>query len=282
MDRIRQIFEAHWNALIQRIPDFLEGFMVLMIFILIAFLVKRIVSKRIVDRTEDKLRARFIIRVMVNAIILLGIMLAMKAAGYGDIAAGLLAGAGISAFVVGFALKDIGENFLAGFLLSFSRPFRINDTIEVGDITGKVRALNLRNTHVKTFDGKDVFIPNANLIKQNLLNHTLDGYMRHQFIIGVDYGTDFTKARKILLEVVSNTNGVVTLPGKPSVIHDSLGSSTYNIKVQYWIDTFNQEISGAQLKTKLIENCLAALAEAQIETPGDILELRPLPKMVSA
>ena len=80
----------------------------------------------------------------------------------------MLAGAGISAFIIGFALKDIGENFLAGIILAFKRPFRVGDIVDINGLKGKVLTLNLRDTQIKTGDGKDVFIPNAVIIKNPL------------------------------------------------------------------------------------------------------------------
>ncbi|HAZ24509.1 MAG TPA: mechanosensitive ion channel protein MscS, partial [Algoriphagus sp.] len=99
---------------------------------------------------------------------------------------GLLAGAGITAFVIGFALKDIGENFLAGILLAFKRPFKVGDTVDINGIRGVVLNLNLRDTQIKTPDGKDVFIPNATIIKNPLVNFTIDGFLRYDFIVGLD------------------------------------------------------------------------------------------------
>jgi small-conductance mechanosensitive channel len=281
-EKLQASFSEYYESLIAKVPELVEGALVLILFMLLAAVVRRITSKRLESRTEDVLRARFIARVVRTAIILLGLTLAMKAAGYGEIAAGLMAGAGVSAFVIGFALKDIGENFLAGFLLSFSRPFRVNDIIEVDGFKGKVKALNLRNTHIKTFDGKDIFMPNATLIKNPLQNYTLDGYLRQEFTIGVDYSTDFAKAREVLQEVIDQNHAIAKNHAASSISYASLGASSYNIKIQYWQDMFDSPVAGSVLKTSLVEECLAALADNDIGTPGDIIELRPLPKIVTS
>jgi small-conductance mechanosensitive channel len=104
-------------------------------------------------------------------------MVVFRFVGLTGVVSGLLAGAGISAFIIGFALKDIGENFLAGILLAFKRPFRVGDLVDIGGIRGTVLILNLRDTQIKTPDGKDVFIPNANIIKNPLVNFTIDGFI---------------------------------------------------------------------------------------------------------
>lgn len=274
MEKIIESLRNHTDQLISKIPVFVEGIIVLVVFVIIAHFVRNMLNKRLENKTEDKLRAKFIAKVIYYAVIIIGLMLAMKVAGYGDVAGGLLAGAGISAFVVGFALKDIGENFLAGFLLSFSRPFRVDDTVEVNGITGKVKALNLRNTHIKTFDGIDVFVPNANLIKNSLKNYTLDGFMRYDYTIGVDYNSNFSQARETLLNVVNSHPGVDKTVGSPSVSYESLSPSAYNIKVTFWKNVFDNTYSTYVVKTELIDQSLEALSKIGIAIPGDILEIK--------
>ncbi len=98
----------------------------------------------------------------------------MQTLGLTGVAGGLLAGAGISAFIFGFAFKDIAENFLGGVILAFNRPFSLNDTIVIREFSGHIVALNFRTTHIKTFDEGDVFIPNSIVIKEPLTNLTRD------------------------------------------------------------------------------------------------------------
>ena len=88
---------------------------------------------------------------------MVALLLVLTIIGLGGVATGLLSGAGVGAFVIGFAFKDIGENFLAGILMAFDRPFNVGDTVELGGEKGKVIALNLRNTQVKSFDGIRIF-----------------------------------------------------------------------------------------------------------------------------
>jgi small-conductance mechanosensitive channel len=90
-------------------------------------------------------------------------------------------------FIIGFTFKDIGENFLSGILMAFKSPFRIGDLVQTGDITGYVTSLSLRETTLKSLDGKDVFIPNSTILKEPLSNFTIDGFLRYEFVIGVDY-----------------------------------------------------------------------------------------------
>lgn len=274
MEQILDIFNRQFDALVNKLPDLAVALLVMVLFTLVAIGIHRLINGRLKQRTEDKLRAMFIARVVKWAILLVGLMLAMKAAGLGDVAAGLLAGAGVSAFIVGLALKDIGENFLAGFLLSFSRPFRINDTIEVEGVKGKVLALNLRNTRIKTLDGKDIFIPNASLIKNNLQNYTLDGFMRFELEIGVDYDSDFSKTRKMIQQVLDDHPYVASDHAESKVVFGSLGSSTYNILVQYWVDMFNSGMHHTTIRTEVLDGILDQLNNAGVNMPGEVIELK--------
>ena len=89
-------------------------------------------------KLEDPLVARFIIRVVKVIFFIIAFLLCLQILGLGGIAAGLLGTAGVGAFVIGFALKDIFEHFLAGFLLAFNRPFRIGDVVELDENKGTV------------------------------------------------------------------------------------------------------------------------------------------------
>lgn len=277
IERITASFEQHWLGLLARLPFLLEAALVLILFVLLAYGVNSLVARRLQRRSKDRLRALFLARVVKWVVVLMGVTLAMRIAGYGDIAAGMLAGAGVSALVVGFALKDIGENFLAGFLLSFSRPFRIDDTIEVDGVKGVVRALNLRNTRVKTMDGRDVFIPNASLIKNNLQNYTLDGFMRYEFTMGVDDEADLALVRSTIHAVLKAHPRVASHHAPSAVNFNDLGSGVYNILVQYWVDMFDANTDPPTVRTELAEGILKAMNQAGVRMPPQVMEVRNAP-----
>src|SRR5690606_28293054 len=146
--------------------------------------------------------------------------------------------AGAGAIVIGFAFRDIGENFISGIILAFNRPFHVDDTVGIGDIFGKVKAMEFRYTKLKTFDGRDVYIPNSDVIKKAVFNYTEDGYFRLEFMVGIDYEDDIELAKKVILEAVQNSEGVIeNLEHECFVIVDSLGVSTVNLKVLFWTKT---------------------------------------------
>lgn len=156
-----------------------------------------------------KITAEYIAVVTKWAIIIAGILLAFQTIGLSGIAGGLLAGAGVSAIVIGFAFKDIAQNFLAGLILAFNRPFNVNDTVQINEIMGKVVGLDLRTTHILTFDSKDVYIPNGTIITSPITNYTRNGLIRMDFIVGIDYNDDITQAIRLIEETALTIEGVL-------------------------------------------------------------------------
>jgi|TARA_B110000090_G_C13046901_1_gene317957 small conductance mechanosensitive channel len=125
--------------------------------------------------------------------------------GLGDAVAWLLAGVGVTSIILGFAFKDIGENLRVGIMLAFNRPFNIGNVVEIDGFVGTVKALELRSTHLRIFNGKDIYIPNSSLIKNPRINYTQDGLSIHDYTVGLDYG-EFNK--DVMQEIDSTLLGI--------------------------------------------------------------------------
>lgn len=247
---------------------------ILTLFYFIANFLQKILEKRLLSRMDDPLLANFLSVTARLIIIMAGIMVVFRFIGLTGVVSGLLAGAGITAFVIGFALKDIGENFLAGILLAFKRPFRVGDLVDIQGIRGTVLTLNLRDTQLKTAEGKDVFIPNAQIIKNPLINFTIDGFLRHDFVIGLDYGSDYRGAMKVILDAILQVPGVLDNHKKPNVWILDLAESTLNLQVTFWVDTFDRRIGDMEVKTNAIVQVLEALEKAGFNLPARVLEIK--------
>ena len=285
-DRIVQSFQSFYESLLDRSPSILLGLIALVFFVFLGIAVKNIVRRRL--HFEDVLLKNFISRTIMIVFVIIGSVILLNQIGLGRAASGLLAGAGVSAIILGFAFKDIGENFLAGFFLAFSRPFSIGDIIEVESVKGNVTSMNFRNTQIRTFDGRDIFMPNAMLIKNPLTNYTRDGLQRHDFLVGLDYGDNIANAIQII-KVVLGKESRIPQEGElePFVQLEEFGTSTVNLRVYYWINSFNYTDSLAVLKTEVMRNVLEGLTEHGFTLPADIIELKiyqegqPIPVKVS-
>lgn len=243
-------------------------------FYLLANFLQRKLKVRLVRRMDDPLLANFLSVFFRLSILMVGLMIVFRVVGLTGVVSGLLAGAGISAFVIGFALKDIGENFLAGILLAFKRPFRIGDMVNIDNLRGKVITLNLRDTQIKTVDGKDVFIPNAQIIKNPLINFTIDGYLRYDFTVGLDYGSDYQRAIDVIQEVVPTIEGVLKNRKKANVWITDLAESTLNLQVTFWVDTLDDALGDMDIRTQVIIHTLQALEREGFNLPSKIIELK--------
>jgi small-conductance mechanosensitive channel len=272
---ISESFVVFFNKFIDQLPGIGLGLLIIILGILIATVIGRFAMKRISKRTQDPLMSRFLSRAIKITLILIAIMLALKAAGLGSITTGILTAAGASAVVLGFAFKDIGENFIAGVILAFNRPYDVDDTVEIGENFGKVKALEFRYTKLKTFDGKDVYIPNSDVLTKPVTNYTEDGFFRWDFIVGIAYEDDISSAKEAILEALNNEPDVIQDEIHENlVIEDELATSTVNLKVYFWVDTKDFRKSAMVTKGAVIRNIKEALENGGFSMPADIQEIK--------
>jgi small conductance mechanosensitive channel len=274
MDEIKFEMVEYYNSMLAYLPGLILGLVILFISGLFANAIKNKLSKVLVSRSIDPLIAKFIGRIVKATIVVIGFSFFLKTAGFGHIAAGLIGTAGIGVFVIGFAFKNIGENFLAGFILAFNRPFNIGDLVELNGEKGNIVGLNMRDTHLKTFDGRDVFIPNANIIKNTLVNYTIDGFIRNHITIGIDYISDIKKAIKVINDTLNALPGVLQELKSPSLAIDSLGKSSINLNAYYWMDTFDKSVNGSNVKIEIVERILSNLEHKEFYMPREIIEFK--------
>lgn len=275
LDDLAKNIQTYYHSFVALLPKLGLAIIVFTVLLLAARFIRNFSQNRLNSKMDDGLLARFIANFIGMVIILFALLLALRIVGLGGIAVGLLSTAGVGAFVLGFAFKDIGENFLAGIVLAFNRPFRIGDTVELNGQTGKVVALNLRDTQIKTSDGKDIFIPNSNVVKNAVVNYTTDGYLREEFTFVLDYSPDLEKVVGIMQKVLDESEAVIHDEGRmPDVNYGEMGASTLNVKSKYWIDTFRTNLPPAKLKMQLINQTLEALNAAGFYLPSDILKVK--------
>lgn len=205
----------------------------------------------------------------------IGIILALNILGLSQLVSGMLAGLGLSAFVVGFAFKDIAENFLAGILLAFNRPFGINDTIQIKEMFGRVTHLNLRTTVILTFDGRDISIPNAIVLKEPLINFTQNGYIRQQFVVGIGFGDDVDKAIELIVNEIKQEPDVTQDAGKePFAVLTELATNSVNLTVYFWATTDSYRKGVLKLQSRIMNRVLTRLTAEGYSFPSNLVELQ--------
>jgi small-conductance mechanosensitive channel len=171
----------------------------------------------------------------------------------------LVSALGVGGIAIGFAFKDIFQNFLAGILLLLTEPFRIGDQIKYQDFEGTVEDIQTRATAIKTYDGRRVIIPNAELFTNAVTVNTAYGKRRLQYDVGIGYGDDIARARELILEAMREVKGVLNDPTPEALVMD-LAESSVNIRARWWVDPPRQaDVLDAQDKVlEAIKNKLSA------------------------
>lgn len=153
----------------------------------------------------------------------------------------ILAGAGILGLALAFAFQDIAANFMSGIFISFRKPLKVGDIVEVKDYMGKVKEVNLRDTVVETFQGQTVIIPNKEVFQNPIENYSYLKKRRFDLSVGVSYGDDLEKVRQITLDAVSDI-AELSKEDKTQVYFVEFGDSSVNLSVRMWINTPEQSV----------------------------------------
>ena len=268
-----QSLTRYWHQFVLVLPRIAVAILVFGLVLFLASRISLLLQNRLSGKAHDPLFARFVARLVKFALLVGGVILFLHLLGLSGIAGGLLAGAGISAFIVGFAFKDIAENFLAGIILAFNRPFALDDTIKLKDYVGHVKELNFRTTHIKTFDEKDVFVPNAMIIKEPLVNLTRDGLLRIDFAVGIAYEDDIKSAIDLILQTV-NSNGEIRKDKPPFAVMEEMATSTVNLRIFFWVDSDDYKKGVLIIKSHIMQSVKEALIAKGYTLPADIQELK--------
>lgn len=176
----------------------------------------------------------------------------------------LIAGLGITSVAIGFAFKDILQNWLAELLLLIRRPFRVGDEIVVNGYEGKVEWIETRATMIRTYDGRRAIIPNADVFTNAVTVNTAFPKRRSDLDVGIGYGDAIGEAREAILAALAEVDGVETDPA-PEVLPWELGGSRVVLKVRWWTDS--RRTSVVHVQAAAIEAIKGALDRAGIDMP---------------
>lgn len=275
-EKLQQIFADYWEQLINALPQILSAIILLAVFILLGWLLQRLVVKRLTKRWKETILSTFFANTVRWLFFLLGLIAALDVLGFGGIVSSLIAGAGVSAIIIGFAFKDIAENFLAGVLLAISRPFRIGNIIEVESHKGTVRGMTLRMTHLRNVEGKDIYIPNAMIVKNVVTNYTKDGLLRQTFPLGLDVSTDVRAAKKLILDYLDQRQEILKQP-EPNVLTSDIGEFTVDLQVLFWVDVLklkgqSPSYLGYTIRSEIVADVKDLLLRNGFNMPSQVLE----------
>ncbi len=258
-DRLTESFAHQWGRAIDLAPRVLLALVVLLVFVVVGRLAARGLVLALKRGGLTRTHQLFFRRLLIWVAVLFGLALALNVLGFGGVAAGLLAGGGLTAVMLGFAFRQIGENLLSGLFLAFSRPFDVDDYIESEGLEGTVRGVELRHTHIRTSDGRDIFIPNSQIFNKPLVNFTRDGLLRGSFQVDFDYRDTPGRGLEILQRETTAVAGVLVDPGVAAYI-TSIAGGTLKAEVHFWVETRGSSYS--TVSSVVREACRAALTVA--------------------
>jgi small-conductance mechanosensitive channel len=275
MKEILTRLQVYYHSFLKSVPRLGIAILIVIIGVLVANWITNQFQKQVRIKSHDQLMSNFLAKAAKLVLIGAVIMLALHAAGLSGIAGAIMATAGASAIVIGFAFKDIAENFLAGIILAFNRPFHVDDTVQIENVFGKIKSMEFRYTKITTFDGRNVYIPNADVLTKPVFNYTEDGFFRADFIVGIAYENDIEKAKKLIALCIDEEKQIVKDNIHTNfVVEDELAASTVNLKVFFWVTTEDYRRGTLETRGRLMQSVKSKLEDNGFNLPANITELK--------
>ena len=257
---LRQLAES----VLARLPHVGVALVVFGLLLLFGRVLRRVVGETGRRTRLDETLAELLGRLASFAIAVLGLFVAaviiFPAFRPGDLVAGL----GITSVAIGFAFKDVLQNFFAGILILWRRPFVVGDQIRFKEYEGTVEEINVRSTRLRTYDGERAVLPNGDVYTNALLVRTAYAHRRVRFTVGVGYLDSIEEARETIHRVLRETEGVLDDPG-PWVYVTELAASSVNFSVYFW--TASEQANVLEVSDRVATGIKLALDEAGIDLP---------------
>jgi small-conductance mechanosensitive channel len=259
-----------WRDFLRALPFIVLGLLILGLSMAGALLASRGTQAMLMSRVRTRLLRNVIARTAGVVVVLGGVYLVLRVSGLTQLALTLVGGTGLIGLIVGIAFRDITENFLASIFISLQPPFETGDLVEITGVTGYVQQLNMRTTILMTLDGNIVQIPNSTVYKSSLSNYTTNANRCENFVIGIGYDDAINEAQEIARQVLVEHPAVLKDP-EPTVLADSLGTSTVNLRVYFWLD--GREYSWLKVRSSVIRLVKRAYQEHGISMPDAAREV---------
>ncbi|MHA6326716.1 mechanosensitive ion channel family protein [Roseivivax sp. CAU 1753] len=253
------------RASIELLPQLIVAIVVLVLTGLLGKLAKALLG-RVLGRTQLRQSLKELFSLLLSIFVwAIGIMIAAVVVFPGLTPASILAGLGIGSVAIGFAFKDVFENFLAGIIILFRREMRIGDFIECQDLEGKVEQIAIRESHIRQTDGQLVIVPNSILFKNPVIVRTDQAVRRITVICGVAYDVDVDAAREVIRDAVASCD-TVRQDDKPiEIFAQEFASSSINFEVTWWVGSTPVEVRRS--RDQVVARVKRALDDAGIEIP---------------
>ena len=248
------------------IPSLITAVIVLILGILVSRLIARLSAKALKKSTIDSGAKSFLVSLI--KILLYVIVIIMALSVLNVPMSSIITIFGAAGLAVSLALQNCLSNLCGGFIILFSKPFTVDDTIELDGTVGKVDAISILYTKIKTFDGKTVFIPNGKISDAKIINYTESPNRRIDLKFDISYSGDYEKARLVILDILKNETYALDEPA-PVVRMNAHKDSSVEIITLVWVENENYN----SVRYSIIENVKSAFDRENIEIPFNQLDV---------
>jgi small-conductance mechanosensitive channel len=261
LTKLDELFRGFWDAL----PGILLAAVVFALFYTVARAITWVIRRATERRGHGRNVGIVIGRLGQGMVLLIGLLVALTVAlptfKPGDVVQFL----GIGSVAIGFAFRDILQNFLAGILLLLTQPFRIGDQIIAGNHEGTVEDIQTRATFIQTYDGRRIVIPNATLFTEKVIVNTAFETRRIEYDIGIGYADDIDGAKKLILQSIESIDEALPEP-RPEVLVMELGPSSVVLRARWWIRP-PRRADALDARDRVLQSVKQRLIENGIDLP---------------
>lgn len=256
---LQEVLSDLGDRFFHHLPGALTGVVIFFFFWLLAGIAARIV-RRLSERAQSDQAVRLLVVPLTRfAILAIGLLMALDQMGFE--VRSLIAGLGIAGLAVGLAAQETMANIIAGFAILWDRPFRLGDTVTIAGNQGQVSEIGLRSTRIRTFDSREVILPNKDVVQQPIVNHSRYPAMRIDAPVAVAYGIPLERVREVLLAAARREMPILAAPA-PLVLVTALAETSVQVELRVWVEN---PLTFESSRNRLLEVAKAALEEAGFE-----------------
>lgn len=263
-DVVQNSLHKLWRDFLVRSPLLAAALAIIGFTVLVARLAHWVL-RRVIDRRKLRVSLKDLIyQLAAIGIWIVGILTATVVAFPGMTPSKALTVLGLGSVAIGFAFKDIFENFFAGILILWRYPFDRGDYVTCGDVTGRVEQITIRNTMIRRLDGELTVMPNATIFKNNVDVLTSQPQRRVRIICGVAYDESVDEAREVITKAVQSCESVEGIR-TVEVFAKEFADSSINFEVAWWTGSKPTDIRRS--RDEIVAAIKRALDDAEIEIP---------------
>lgn len=272
---MQEYFFAIANGFIASIPNIVTAILIFVISIYGGILLSRVLRRVLQRNNAEPGITHLLTKTLQWTFIILGAITAMQR--FFNVTA-FLTGLGIIGFTIGFALQNIMQNFVSGVILLIQQPFKVGHSVNIANFDGIVLKIGLRTTEIQALDGRIVFLPNADVIAQPIINYTRASLRRVEIPVSVSHVSNPEQVRAIVLDELKTIKGFISMP-EPQVLFNNF-STSIDMHILFWVDTSIASPSAA--KDEALTRIKQAFETNQIEMPHPVqLQVEPQQKTAS-